>query len=429
MSFHHAPDYQIFLSSKQRRFAGSGITPSSLNDRLFAFQSHIIQEALNKGRYGIFADCGLGKTFMELEFAHQVSRHDGRPVLLVCPLAVGGQTIREAQKFGYNSVDRVGRDTEIQVVNYENLDKIDPSDYSGIVLDESSILKNYEGAYRNLIIDGFRRTTYKLACTATPAPNDPMELGNHSEFLGAMSRQEMLSMFFVHDGAETNKWRLKGHAEHRFYEYVRSWATMLTLPSDIGFSDDGYILPPLNLIEREIKTESRGLSLFNDVAVSATEFNGELRRTRDARMKMAAEIVNASSENFVVWIKQNEEGEALRKLIPCAVEVKGSDDPAYKEEMLLAFADNQFRVLITKQQIASFGLNYQNCHNTVFASLDFSFERLYQSIRRFRRFGQQHAVNAYLLTTDTMRNVSQSIRVKQEQFERMQHLMTKQLSA
>lgn len=422
--------YEAFLKSKERRFSARGFVPSEINPRLFPFQSHIVGQALEAGRFGIFADCGLGKTLMELEFAKQVTNRTGRPFLIACPLAVGAQTIREATKFGYGAdICKFGGDNAIEVVNYENLDKVDFDKYAGIGLDESSILKNYEGAYRNLIIDGFRRTPYKLAATATPAPNDPMELGNHSEFLGAMSRQEMLSMFFVHYGGETAKWRLKGHAEARFYEYVRTWSTMLTRPSDIGYADDGYILPELNFIETEIKTESRGLSLFNDLAVSATEFNAELRRTRHARMMAVSEIINNSTESFVVWIKQNEEGDMLKKLIPGAIEVRGSDSPEYKEEMLLGFADNQFRVLITKQQIASFGLNYQNCHNTVFASLDFSFERLYQAIRRFLRFGQSHAVNAFLITTDTMRNVSQSIKAKQKQFERMQYLMAKNIAA
>jgi len=421
--------YSEFLKSKAQTAISGGFHPGVLNPRLFPFQSHIVGQALERGRSAVFADCGLGKTFMELEFGKQVADHAVRPVLLACPLAVGAQTIKEAAKFGYSDIARFGTDAAIQVVNYENLHHVDPRQYAGIILDESSILKNYEGAYRNLIIESFRDTPYKLAGTATPAPNDPMELGNHSEFLGAMSRQEMLSMYFVHDGGETSKWRLKGHAEKGFYEYVRSWATMLTKPSDLGFNDHGYDLPEVNYIERRIITPSKGLSLFNDVAVSATEFNAELRRTKEQRMRAVAEIVSGSTENFVVWIKQNEEGDLLKKLIPEAIEVRGSDSPEFKEEMLLGFADNQFRVLITKASIASYGLNYQNCHNTIFASLDFSFEKLYQGIRRFHRFGQEHDVNVYLITTDTMRNVAQSIRVKQENFERMQYLMTKNISA
>lgn len=421
--------YIEFLQKKNTSVRKTGFSPAGFNDLLFPFQRATVGEALEKGRFGIFADCGLGKTFMELEWAHQVADYTRKPVLLTCPLAVGAQTIKEASKFGYSSIDRVGKDVAIQVVNYEQLQTVAPKQYAGIVLDESSILKNYEGAYRNMIIESFHETPFKLAATATPAPNDPMELGNHSEFLNNMSRTEMLAMFFVHDGGETAKWRIKGHAKEKYYKWVRQWGTMFTKPSDIGFSDDGYTLPTLNYIEHQIRTDQKKGFLFNDIAVSATNFNKELRSTREARMKATADIVNGSSENFVIWIKQNEEGEMLRKMIPGAIEVQGSDSNEYKEEMLLGFAENQFRVLITKTSIASFGLNYQNCHNTVFASLDFSFERVYQAIRRFLRFGQKHDVNAHLVTTDTMQNVRTAYERKQKQFAEMQYLMSKAISA
>jgi hypothetical protein len=419
--------YKDFLAGKQRRFSSLGFKPNGVNESLFPFQKFIVEKALEKGRYGIFADCGLGKTFIQLEWAHQVAQYTQQPVLLICPLAVGGQTIKEAHKFGFTDVAKFGKDNMVQVINYEQLDNVDTSIYSGVVLDESSILKNYEGAYKNIIIERFNNTRFKLACTATPAPNDPMELGNHSEFLGAMSRSEMLAMYYVHDGGETVKWRIKGHAEAEYYNWVKTWAVMLTKPSDLGFDDDGYILPKLNYIEKQIKTDNKGISLFNDMAISATDFNAELRRTKVARMNATADIVNGSNDNFVVWVKQNEEGELLRKLIPGSIEVKGSDSNEYKEDMLLGFAENKFRVLITKTSIASYGLNYQNCHNSVFASLDFSFEKLYQGIRRFLRFGQDHDVNAYLITTDTMQNVAQSIKRKETAFKKMQLLMSKNL--
>lgn len=418
-------NYKEFLESKENRFGLSGFEPSKMNDRLFPFQEFIVRKALLKGRFGIFADCGLGKTFMQLEWSKQVSEHTGRPVLIACPLAVAAQTINEGIKFGYSDIGRYGHGNQIQLANYEQLHNLDPQEYGGLVLDESSILKNYEGSYRNQIITNFSHTKYKLACTATPAPNDPMELGNHSEFLNAMGRTEMLAMYYVHDGGDTGKWRLKGHAISKYYKWVRDWSVMLTRPSDLGFNDQGYELPNLNYIECQIKTPHKGKSLFNDIAISATEFNSELRLTKQARMNMVASIVKGSSENFVIWIKQNEEGDLLRKLIPEAIEVKGSDTDEYKEEMLLGFAQNKFRVLITKTSIASFGLNYQNCHNTVFASLDFSFERLYQAIRRFYRFGQSQQVNAYLITTDTMQNVLKTIERKQKQFLEMQHEMCK----
>jgi hypothetical protein len=254
-----------------------------------------------------------------------------------------------------------------------------------------------------------------------------MELGNHSEFLDVMSRNEMLAMYFVHDGGETAKWRIKGHAIKSFYQFVGSWAIMLNKPSDIGFEMPGFNLPSLNFIEQQIITPKRDNgTLFNDAIISATNFNAELRLTKKQRLDAVVKIVNARpDENFIVWIKQNEEGDTLKKLLPGAIEVKGSDTNEYKEKMLLGFANNEFRILITKTKIASFGLNYQNCRNQVFASLDFSFEGLYQAIRRSYRFGQKNEVNIYLITTDTMANVKQSIDHKQKQFQVMQDEMCK----
>lgn len=418
-------EYLDFLEKKKITLSDSGfeINESDLNSNLFDFQRHIVKTALKKGKYAIFADCGLGKTLMQLEWANQVSKHENKPVLILAPLAVTGQTINEGLKFGIE-VNKVGNGL-IQIANYEQLENIDTTSYCGIVLDESSILKNFEGKTKNDVIDLFQNTDYKLACTATPSPNDPMELGNHSEFLNVMSRNEVLAMYFVHDGGETAKWRLKGHCEQLFWDWVSEWAVMLSKPSDIGFNAEGYNLPPLHLIEKQIKTEGRDNGkLFNDVAISATNFNSELRLTKIERLSEVIEIVNNSTENFIIWVKQNEEGEYLKKAIPDAIEVKGSDSPEYKEEKLIGFAQNKFRVLITKTKIAQFGLNYQNCRNQIFASLDFSFEGLYQAIRRSYRFGQKNDVNIYLITTDTMANVLDSIYRKQTQFESMQKAMT-----
>jgi hypothetical protein len=419
-------NYDMFLAQKLKTQMQSGFTidESNLNAAMFDFQKFIVKRAIHAGKYAIFADCGLGKTLMQIEWAHQVSMYTKKPVLILAPLAVTGQTIQEGVKFD-RLVSKVGSGM-IQITNYEQLENIDASIYSGIVLDESSILKNFEGRTKTMIIDSFLHTPYKLACTATPSPNDPMELGNHSEFLDVMGRNEMLAMYFVHDGGNTSKWRLKGHAVDTFYQWVGSWAIMLNKPSDIGFTMDGYNLPCLNLFEREIKTPKReNGQLFNDVAISATNFNQELRLTKVERMDEVVKIVNESSENFIIWVKQNEEGEMLKSLIPDAIEVKGSDTPEYKESKLLGFGNNEFRVLITKTKIAQFGLNYQNCRNQVFASLDFSFEGLYQAIRRSYRFGQKNEVNIYLITTDTMANVRQSIDDKQKQFEIMQDQMAK----
>ena len=300
---------------------------------------------------------------------------------------------------------------------------------NGGLVHNSSILKNFEGATKQLILDKFAKTPYKLACTATPSPNDPMEIGNHSEFLDVMGRNEMLAMYFVHDGGETAKWRLKGHAVETFYKWVGTWAVMLSKPSDIGFEMEGYELPALNFIEHTITTPKRDNGqLFNDVAISATNFNGELRITLLPRMELAAELVNNSKDNFIVWVKQNAEGDHIRKLIPEAVEVSGSDSPEYKAEKLLGFGENEFRVLITKTKIASFGMNYQNCHNQIFASLDFSFEALYQAIRRSYRFGQKNEVNIFIITTDTMTNVLEVIKQKETAFKKMQYELSKTIN-
>lgn len=426
-------DYIEFLETKKKRHIQSGFAPKKLNDHLFPFQVFIVDRALRCGKYAIFADCGLGKTIMQLEWAHQVSIHTGRPVLILAPLAVSGQTIAEGDKFGipvikyYPEMNTMNETPNgIYITNYEQLDNVNAEDFAGVVLDESSILKNFEGQTKKDILDSFANTPYKLACTATPSPNDPMELGNHSEFLDVMGRNEMLAMYFVHDGGETAKWRLKGHSIKSFYQFVGQWSIMLNKPSDIGFDDSGYDLPGLNIIEKQIKTAKRDNGkLFNDTVISATNFNQELRLTKVERLDQVADIVNNSTDNFIIWIKQNEEGDILRKLIPDAIEVKGSDSPEYKEKMLLGFGKNEFRVLITKTKIAQFGMNYQNCHNQVFASLDFSFEGLYQAMRRSYRFGQDFPVNIYLITTDTMQNVKDAIDEKQRQFKIMQDEMSK----
>lgn len=418
-------DYKDFLltKAKAQRASGFEIDENQLNSNLFYFQKHIVKKALSAGKYAIFADCGLGKTLMQLEFANQVCRRTGGKALILAPLAVSGQTIQEGAKFGIPICKASEAIADIHITNYEQLDNIDASQYTAIILDESSILKNFQGATKKAILEAFKNTPYKLACTATPSPNDTMELGNHADFLDVMKSNEILAMYFVHDGGNTQKWRLKGHAIEQFYQFVAQWATMINNPNNI-FPMDGYDLPELILHERRIETDKKenGL-LFNETAVSAIDFNRELRLTKIPRLEQAAALVNASADNWIIWIKQNEEGELLRKLIPEAIEVKGSDSPEYKEKMLLGFANNEFRVLITKAKIAQFGLNYQNCNNQIFASLDFSFEGLYQAIRRSYRFGQKNQVNIYLITTDTMQNVIESINRKQQQFNEMQKMM------
>lgn len=408
--------YKEFIENKQKyaKFQGIDIGEHELNTSLKDFQKFATALALKKGRFALFEDCGLGKTFQQLEFGQKVSEHTNRPVLILAPLAVVGQTIQEGRKFGIE-VGESGSDTGIDITNYDQLPNLDTSIYSGIILDESSILKNFQGKYRNLIIDRFHRTPYKLPCTATPSPNDPMELGNHAEFLGVMSRTEMLATYFIHDGGDTAKWRLKKHAAGKFWEWVCSWSLVISKPSDIGFSDEGYVLPKLNFIEREIITAAKEGVLFNAPAVSATNFHQEVRLTSTKRLCEVIDIVNNSNESFIVWVEQNTEGDYLEKNIPDAVQVTGSDSDEFKKKMLLGFANDEFRVLVTKPKIASFGMNYQNCHNQVFASPDHSFEKIYQAIRRSLRFGQMHDVNIWLITTDTMQNVIQSFQRKEAQ--------------
>lgn len=432
-------NYQEFLESKIKRVQDSGfdIEETDLNPLLFDFQKYCVKRALKAGRFAFFQDCGLGKTFQQLEWANQVVRHTNKPVLILCPLAVAGQTILEGERFGikvlkYDSEKAAFNNPTIYISNYEQLDNIDCSVFSGVVLDESSILKNYSGSYKNLIIDRFQNTQYKLACTATPSPNDELEIGNHAEFLNVMTSQDMRAEYFTTDKEiiKGEKYRLKKHAVKSFYKWISTWAVMLSKPHDLGFNAHGYELPKLNFVEKNITTQAReGKLLFNEVAVSATNFNQELRLTKVERLSEVIEIVNNSTENFIIWVKQNEEGEYLKKLIPDAIEVKGSDSPEYKEKMLLGFANNEFRVLITKTKIAQYGLNYQNCRNQIFPSLDFSFEGLYQAIRRSYRFGQKNQVNIYLITTDTMTNVIKSIEEKQEKFIKMQDEMREAITS
>lgn len=429
-------DYNAFLEHKKqtRIESGFGIDQSKLNPMLFPFQKYCVQRALQAGKFALFEDCGLGKTPQQLEWAQKVIEHINMPVLIIAPLAVVSQTIKEGDKFGYVVTEIVDNDDDkftppnngIFITNYENIDNVDTKAFGGVVLDESSILKNFLGKTKQKIIDDFRNTPYKLACTATPSPNDTTEICNHAEFLDVMSRNEMLAMYFVHDGGSTSDWRLKGHAEQAFWDFVSTWAVMLNKPSDICFEDDGYELPPLNIIEEIVETPKRDNGmLFNSTAVNATDFHKELRETYEIRLNKVAEIVNAHpNENFIIWIGHDQEGKYLRNLLPDAIEVKGSDNKQYKKDKLLGFGRGEFRILITKLKIAQFGLNYQNCHNQIYASLDFSFEATYQGIRRSYRFGQMERVNIYLVTTDTMQNVKDSFEKKQKAFKDMQNAMT-----
>jgi len=407
------PDYSEFLQSKTIKHPTAGLNPQGdLNWKLFDFQNDITRWALRKGRAAIFEDCGLGKTAQQLTWASQIP---GK-VLILAPLAVSKQTVREGVKFNVEVVySRKPCDAQITITNYEMLEHFKADDYTGIVLDESSIIKHFEGKFRNLIIDSFRDTPYRLACTATPAPNDYMELGNHSEFLGNLTRTEMLSTFFVHDGGETSKWRLKGHAEQDFWKWVCSWAVMLRKPSDLGYEDRKFILPPLNFHAREIETEhcTDGM-LFGMPAITMEERRHARSESVAERAQEVAMIVAAKpDEQWIIWCNLNREAEAAQKLIPEAVQVQGSDTPEFKEQTALDFVNGKVRVLITKPSIFGFGLNFQGCHNMAFLGLSDSYESFYQAVRRCWRFGQEKPVDCYIVTSSREGEVVKNIKRKE----------------
>ena len=411
-------EYQEFLKSKQKAKEHKGFAALPMNDKLFPFQQFIVERNLSKGKHAVFADCGLGKTVMELETASQIVRYTNKPVLILAPLVVVAQTKREAEKFGFD-LDKV------TITNFENLHNINPQEYAGLIVDESSIMKNFEGQIKKQLFEYFHNTPYKFAFTATPSPNDPMELANHSEFLGYQSRLGMLATYFINDQDHTSKWRLKGHAVEKFYQFVSEWAIMLTNPADIGYPMQGYDLSEVIYKEHQIITEndfSNGM-LFPSLAVSATDFNKELRRTKEQRIAKAIEIANANDEPHIVWVKHNDEGKEVTAGIHGAVEVSGSDKLEEKAQKLLDFVDGKFRVLVTKPKIAQYGLNFQHCLNQTFMSPDFSFEGFYQAVRRSHRFGKKGDVTVNIVTTDTMQNVISIIKEKEKQFKQMQQLM------
>lgn len=389
---------------------------------LYEFQKDIVRWALKKGKACIFADCGLGKTPIQLSWAHQVCTHAGGMVLILAPLAVADQTKREAEKFGYTA-KVVESQSEcisgINITNYEKMDKFVANEFVGVVLDESSILKSYSGKVRTAIIQNFHSVPYKLACTATPAPNDYMEIGNHSEFCGVMTRSEMLSMFFVHDGGQTSKWRLKGHATDVFWQWLATFSVFVDNPANIGYQVSGYDLPKLNINEIIVD----GNEPIKE-SLTLTERREARKESLELRCKKAAKLVNSSNEKWLVWCDLNDESARLSELISESVEVKGSDKSEYKSNSMLAFSDGTVKCLITKPKIAGFGMNWQNCHNMIFTGLSDSYEQYYQAVRRCWRFGQEKPVNVYIIISAKEGCVKENIERKQCDFQKMQSEMT-----
>ena len=423
--------YDQFLLTKSQLDGEYGFDPVWMPDFLIDFQSAMVEWACRRGRAALFEDCGLGKTVQELTWGENVVRMTNGRVLLAAPLAVALQIVREAQKFGIDvhlSRDGSLKPSGIHVTNYERLHFFDANDFVGFIGDESSILKSFDGARKAEITQFMRKMKYRLLATATAAPNDFIELGTTSEALGYLGYMDMLNRFFKNDlnnsasgrmRGEVIKWRLKGHAEGPFWQWVCSWARAVRKPSDLGFDDSRFVLPPLTEVEHmvEAKTLADGM-LFALPAVGLQEQREERRRTLQERCEMAASLVADTGKPAVVWCDLNDEGDLLEKLIPGAVQVSGKDSDDRKEEKLGAFSDGQIRVLVTKQKIAGWGMNWQHCaHMTDFPS--HSFEGYYQKVRRFWRFGQQSPVRVDLITTEGQKTVMANQKRKAEQADRM----------
>ncbi len=411
-------DYQEFLQKKEFIFNSKGIEVENLNPCLFDYQRDIVKWALRKGRAAIFADCGMGKTLMQLEWARCVNEHTNKPVLLLAPLAVSAQTILEAKEKLNLDIKYVTCQNEVtsglNITNYERLDNFDFTKFDGIVLDESSIIKSFSGKIRTQILTNCRNIQYRLACTATPSPNDMMELGNHAEFVGAMSREEMLSMFFVHDGGETSKWRIKGHAKDAFWSWVCSWAVMISKPSDLGYSDKGFELPVIHYHQHICKVDAPTMGyLFPLQATGLQERIKQRGATIDIRANKAAEIINKSDDSWLVWCDRNGESEYVAKNTKC-INITGSDKADNKEKKLLGFASGEIDSITSKPKIAGFGMNWQRCHNMIFLGLSDSYESFYQSVRRCYRFGQKNEVHVHIIIAETEGNVLANIQRKEK---------------
>lgn len=410
-------EYADFLERKEFVAQSSGFDCGKIDYGLFDYQEPIVKWALRRGKAAIFADTGLGKTIMQLSWADQVANHTGSPVLVLAPLAVSDQTVIEGQKYGIQlekanpGADFFG--PNIYITNYEQLHKFNADQFMGVVLDESSILKGMDGRRRKEITEFARNIPYRLSCTATPSPNDFMEIGTQSEFLGVMSQVEMLAMFFIHDGADTAKWRLKGHGQSKFFEWMATWSVFIRSPSDLGFDASKHDLPPLVYHGHVVDTIPVD-SLFVEPAQGLQERNKARKDSVDDRVKVAADIANSMTGQVLIWCHLNEESEKLSAAIKDAVEVKGSDKPEHKKKSLLGFASGDVRVLVSKPKIAGFGMNWQNCNQMIFVGLSDSWESYYQAIRRCWRFGQDKDVHVHVVSADTEGAVIDNIRRKDE---------------
>jgi superfamily II DNA or RNA helicase len=416
-------DYEDFLATKLTRAPATGFEPGPMPDALFPFQQDIARWACRRGRAAIFADTGLGKTRMQLAWASEVVRHTGGRVLILAPLAVGRQTSAEAETVGIAAPYRRddGQDTGpgITITNYEMLPRFLGSTWDGVVLDESSILKSFDGKTKTAIIEAFRETPYKLACTATPSPNDTTELGNHAEFLGAMTRAEMLAMYFFHDGGETSKWTIKGHAQGEFWKWVASWGCVVRKPSDLGYDNASYDLPPIEYFHHVVPASQEHAKAAGVLFVEPVSGLNEQRKARRAtlsdRVKIAVDLANGNDEQWLVWAELNDEADALASAIRGAEQVAGKDSDFDKEMRMLRFARGELRVLVSKPKICGFGMNFQAARNMAFVGVSHSFESFYQCIRREWRYGQKRAVNVHVITSELEGKVLANLQRKEQE--------------
>ncbi len=414
-------NYSEFLASKRRVWQGNGLEADSLPSALFPWQAAIVRWALRKGRAAIFADCGLGKTPMQLAWAHATCRR----TLILAPLCVAEQTVAEGAKFGipvHYAPDgsQVG-DAPIVITNYERLDKFDVSAFGAVVLDESSILKAFDGKTRTKLIQTFSKTPFRLCCTATPAPNDIAELANHAEFLGLCSRAEFLATWFIHDDAG---WRMKGHAVSPFYRWLASWALALRKPSDIGYDDAGFVLPALTIREHVVEGSGDGSTLFPELGLRGITGRSAARKSSlDARLAATEALIQARAVPWLVWCGLNTESGALGSRLADAVNVEGADSYEVKRRAILGFISGSVRVLVSKLSIVGFGLNFQHCAHMAFCGIGDSYERYYQGIRRCWRFGQIHPVDVEIIVSDAERGIVENVRRKEANADAMSAAM------
>lgn len=430
-------NYQAFLRSKvvQTHASGFEVDDQSIHHQLFDWQREIVIWALRLGKAALFEECGLGKTFQQVEWARHVADRSGGKVLIISPLAVAHQTIAEGARIGVqiayvrHQVEADASACNVLITNYDMLKEFDGGAWAGVVLDESSILKSFTGATKRMILDMFQSAPYKLACTATPAPNDHLELGNHAEFLGVMRSNEMIQRWFINDTMSAGTYRLKDHARADYWRWVTSWAVCISKPSDLGYPDDGFIIPPLEVHEHLISVDhTRAFSdgqLFLADSPSATQMWREKAATLKDRCQRAVDIIGDDPDPWIIWCDTNEEADRLKILFPGAVEVRGSDTVRSKEEKLRAFSEGRAARIITKADIAGFGLNWQHCHNQVFVGVTYSFEKTYQALRRSWRYGQVNPVHAHMIYAESEGNLMTTLRRKQESHTAMQVAMNR----